>query len=391
MRLAFCIFKHFPFGGLQRDLLKMVRECLKRGHGVRIYAIHWLDESGPPAGVELCAAPVRALSNHRLYEKFAAWVRRDLCRRPVDLVVGMNKMPGLDVYYAGDSCYQEKALTQRTFLHRLLPRHRSLLKAERVVFGVGAATEILTIADNQAAVFTRCYGTQPGRFHPLPPGIERDRAAPADKAAVRQRVRRQLGLGEEDRLLLFVGSGFLTKGLDRLLKGLQALPKHVLAETRLYVLGEDKARPFERTAMRLGVGERVHFLGGRADVPNFLFAADGLALPACDENTGTVILEAMISGTPVLVTENCGYANHVRDADAGLVTPSPFEQQVFNAQLAALLTSSKRERWSANGAALAKDETIHQMATAAVDLFERFAVQNQASIGRWSRSGRNGC
>ena len=244
MRLAFCIFKHFPFGGIQRDLLKMVRECIERGHRVRIYAIHWLDENPPPQGVELCLAAGRAMANHRLYEKFAAWVQRDLERRPVDLVVGMNKMPGLDVYYAGDTCYQEKALTQRTFLQRLLPRHRSLLKAERAVFATDSTTEILTLADAQAPAFHRHYGTPLERFHSLPPGIERDRAASSDKESVRRRTRARFGLSEAEHLLLFIGSGFVTKGLDRLLKGLQALPAVVLEKTWLYVLGQDKVARF---------------------------------------------------------------------------------------------------------------------------------------------------
>lgn len=377
MRLAFCIFKHFPFGGIQRDMLKMVWECLKRGHGVRIYVIRWLDENAPPAGVEFYPAPVWAVSNHRLYEKFAAWVQRDLKRRPVDLVVGMNKMPGLDVYYAGDTCYQEKAVTQRTFLHRLLPRHRSLLRAEQAVFDAGGSAEILTLADAQAPAYRRFYNTQPERFHPLPPGIERDRAAPQDKEAVRRRTRAKLGLGETDRLLLFVGSGFATKGLDRLLRGLKALPSAVLEGTWLYVLGQDQAAPFERMAARLGVGDRVRFMGGRPDVPAFLFAADGLALPAYNETAGMAILEALIAGTPALVTENCGYAHYVKDFDAGLVTPLPYDQAVFNVQLLELITGNSRQRWAQNGAALAADETIHQMAAVAVDLFERFAARKQ--------------
>ena len=378
MRLAFGIFKHFPFGGLQRDMLKMARECLGRGHEVRIYAVRWQDERPPPEGLELCLAPVRALTNHRLHERFADWVGRDVRRRPVDLLVGMNKMPGLDAYYAGDTCYREKALTQRTFLHRLLPRHRSLLKAEQAVFEAGAATQILTIADNQAQIFGRHYRTEPERFHPLPPGIERDRTAPPDKAAARRRKRRRLGLRTTDLLLLFVGSGFVTKGLDRLLVGLRSLPEQIRDRTWLHVLGEDKARPFRRLAARLGVSQRVCFPGGRMDVPDFLFAADGFVLPARNENTGTTILEAMVAGVPVLVTENCGYARYVREADAGLITPSPYDQQVFNAQLEKLLTSSDRERWARNGAALAEDESIHQLAIEAADLFERFAAQKRS-------------
>ena len=57
------------------------------------------------------------------------------------------------------------------------------------------------------------HGTPSHRFHPLPPGLERDRAEADDDAA--SAVRRELGVGADELLLLFVGSGFVKKGLDR--------------------------------------------------------------------------------------------------------------------------------------------------------------------------------
>lgn len=379
MRIAFCIFKYFPYGGIQRDLMKMARECLDRGHEVRIYAIHWRAPDIAGLDVDLCLAPVRALTNHRLCQRFASWVRLDVQRRPVDLLVGMNKMPGLDVYFAGDPCYLDKTLRQGGLWRRLSPRRRILLKAERAVFDPAMTTQILTLCEAQAPVFQRCYGTPAERFHTLPPGIERDRAAPANKEAFRQRVRRCLGLEEADHLLLFVGSGFITKGLDRLLKGLRALPSSIRGSVSLYVLGADNHKPFRRLAAKLGVAEHVRFMGGRADVPDFLLAADAFVLPAYQETAGMAILEAMIAGVPVLVTEVCGYAPYVRRMEAGLVVEEPFQQRKFNVQLAELLTSERREQWAANGAALAQDETIHQLAGTAVDLLERFAATKLAS------------
>ena len=82
------------------------------------------------------------------------------------------------------------------------------------------------------------------------------------------------------------------------------MPPEIYRRTWLYVLGEDNAEPFRRMAKRLGVYQRVKFLGGRTDVPSFLFAGDGLLLPAYDENAGMAILEAMIAGLPALVTKN---------------------------------------------------------------------------------------
>ena len=122
MKIAFCLFKYFPFGGISRDLERIARENLSRGHTVRVYTLSW---EGPPMdGVDVVVTPVKGLTNHTRYARFAQWVAEHLREYPVDLVVGMNKMPGIDVYYAGDSCYEEKSQTQRNWLYRLSPRYR---------------------------------------------------------------------------------------------------------------------------------------------------------------------------------------------------------------------------------------------------------------------------
>tara|TARA_A100001037_G_scaffold48109_1_gene39959 strand:+ start:30754 stop:31905 length:1152 start_codon:yes stop_codon:yes gene_type:complete len=371
MQIAFCLYKYFPYGGIQRDLMKLVRECLARGHTVRVYAGEW-NAPPPEARMELVMVPAAGLRNHTRYARFARWVAQHARAHPVDLLVGMNKMPGLDVYYAGDSCYAEKARTQRGALYRLLPRYRHFAHFEHEVFRADVATEILTIADHQQPTFVKHYATPAERFHPLPPGIDRDRAvAPAgsDDAA----YRRELGLGEGGRVLLFVGSGFVKKGLDRALTALAALPEPLASSTAMLVVGSDNPARFRRMAARLGVAARVHFFSGRDDIPRLLHLADGLVLPAYDETAGMVILEAMIAGLPALVTANCGYAPYLAEADAGLVSAEPFDQRTFNAELAELLASDQREGWRANGRAFGANPQIYRLAEVAVDYLERFA------------------
>ncbi len=377
MQIAFCIFKYFPFGGIQRDLMKLARESLARGHEVRVYVVHWNAPLPAETGeaIEVVKAPVSALANHRLYERFAAWVRDHLRRHPVDVVVGMNKMPGLDVYYAGDSCFEEKVSSQRGALYRLLPRYRHFAAFERAVFDPSARTRVLTISNQQVPQFRKHYGTPEARFYPLPPGIDPDRRAPDDVSEVRQAFRREFQLGDNERLLLFVGSGFRKKGLDRTLLAFRALPPELYSRTRLFVIGHDNAQPFRRLAKRLKVADRVRFFPGRDDIPRFLFSADGLVLPAYDENAGMIIIEAMIAGLPALVTGNCGYAQFLRDARAGIVSEAPFDQQQFNAQLIELLTSAERPRWRSNGIRLADDPSIYQLASRAVDVIELAAAE----------------
>ena len=384
MRVAFLIFKGFPHGGVARDLRKLATECLVRGHAVRIYAMTWRDEPVPDAA--LVTLPTPGLRGHVRQRRFAAAVAAHLRDHPVDLVVGMNKMPGIDVYFAGDSCFVAKARAQRPWLYRLTARYRHFAAFERAVFRADGQTRILAISPRETAIYTATHHTPAHRFHPLPPGLERDRAtADADAAHA---VRRALGIGAEERLLLFVGSGFVKKGLDRALRGLAALPEALRAETRLCIAGADRPARFQRLARRLGVADRARFLGGRDDVPALLRAADGLVLPAYDENTGTVILESAAAGLPALVTANCGYASFVADHDTGIVTPEPFDQARFNADLERLLTSPARPGWAERGRALGRDERLYGMASQAVALLERFAGQPRTA--ECAATGRHG-
>lgn len=367
MQLAFCLYKYFPHGGLQRDFLRIALACQRRGNAIRVYTLEWRGDI--PDGFELVVVPVKALTNARRYAKFTDWVRRDLAARPADRVIGFNKMPELDVYFAADPCYEDKAQTLRNPLYRLSGRYRHFAGYERAVFAPESRTEILMISSLQQPLFEKHYGTPAARFHLLPPGIARDRRAPANAAGIRAAFRAEFALADDDFLLVQIGSGFKTKGLDRSLNALAALPEDLRRRTRLIAIGADEPSAFKRMAASLGVAERVDILQGRDDIPRFLLGADLLIHPAYNENTGTVLLEAVVAGLPVLTTAVCGYAHYIEEAAAGVVLPEPFAQAALNAALATMLADgAARRRWQANGLAFAETADIYDNAEVAADV-----------------------
>lgn len=366
MQLAFVLYKYFPFGGLQRDFMRIALECQARGHQIRVYTLIW---RGTPPGFEVLVAPVKALFNHRRNEKLSAWMAADLARRPVDRLIGFNKMPGLDLYYAADGCFEDKAQTLRNGLYRRWGRYRHFAEYERAVFAPEARTEILMISQVQQPLFVKHYGTPAQRFHLLPPGISQDRRAPANAAQVRAAFREEFGLGEDELLLVQIGSGFKTKGVDRSLKALAALPAALRQRTRLFVIGQDDPKVFQLQSTALGLNDQVSFMKGRSDIPRFLLGADVLIHPAYNENTGTVLLEAVVAGLPVLVTEVCGYAHYIGEAQAGIVIPEPFDQADLNRQLQRMLEDkAARAQWGRNGLAFAASADLYSMPQHAADL-----------------------
>lgn len=372
MRIAFAIFKYFPFGGIQRDLMKVIRELQRRGHEVSVFTLRW--DAPPPEDLKVYALPLRGLSRHAQYDHFAEQVNAHVAHDPPDLLVGFNKMPGLDVYYAGDSCYILKSLTQRPPAYRLLPRYKRFVAAERAVFETASHAQILTLSDIEVPAFRHHYGTPPERFHPLPPGIERDRVAPPDHQDQRAAFRSALGVADDEHMVLFVGSGFIKKGLDRALLAIAALPDDMAPRVKFFVVGKDNADPFERLAMRLGISAQVTFFAeGRDDIAQFYFAADLLLHPAYDELAGMVLLEAMLAGLPVLTTRNCGYAHYISSREAGVVLPEPFSQQTLNQALVDALTSAQREHWITNGLGAGRDEHFFGMVPTFADIIESMA------------------
>ena len=133
LKLAFCLYKYFPYGGLQLDFLNIAIACQRLGHTVSLYP---RVGGQVPVGFDLVIVPVQALTNHKRNERFSAWVKKDLDRDPVDGVIGINKMPNLDVYFCGDSCYEEKMQTQRVWFDRQLPRYHHFARYEQSVFEV---------------------------------------------------------------------------------------------------------------------------------------------------------------------------------------------------------------------------------------------------------------
>ncbi|WPO95312.1 glycosyltransferase family 4 protein [Buttiauxella sp. HR94] len=367
MIVAFCLYKYFPFGGLQRDFMRIAQTVAGRGHQVRVYTQSWQGEC--PAEFELIVVPVRKRTNHGRNAEYYQWVKAHLAQHPAARVVGFNKMPDLDIYYAADVCYAEKVAQEKGFFYRLTSRYRHYAAFERATFEQGKKTQLLMLTDKQIADFQRHYHTEPERFHILPPGIYPDRKYSQQIPDSRRVYREKNRIGEDQNFVLQVGSDFNRKGVARTIEAIAALPDALRQNTLLFIVGQDKPGPFAALAAKLGIKENVHFFAGRSDVAELMAAADLLVHPAKQEAAGIVLLEAVAAGLPVIVTEVCGYAPYITDARCGVVINEPFSQAALNKTLAdALGTPSRLREWAANARHYADTQDLYSLPEKVADM-----------------------
>ncbi len=368
MKFAFCLFKYFPYGGLQRDFLQIAETCISRGHQIDVYTGSWTGDK--PDALNIVILPPKALTNHRRYQTFAARVNHHISTTPYDAVVGFNKIPGLDVYFAADVCYRALAM-ERSFLYRLSNRCRTLMALERSVFDRHSTTLILSLSDTEKKRYIACYGTPEDRFHLLPPGISKNRVPTASIPGMRNDFREKFSITNDMRVVLMVGSDYKRKGVDRAIKAVSALPSPLKEKIRLMIVGKGRKGFYLRLAKRLKVAAQVDFFGERDDVPRFLAGADLFLHPAYHELAGMVLIEALSAGLPVLATDTCGCGFHVDRAGAGMLVPSPFNQETLNRMLASMLTSEKNKKWGSNGKKYVKQTDVYSMHQKAADLIEK--------------------
>jgi glycosyltransferase involved in cell wall biosynthesis len=118
----------------------------------------------------------------------------------------------------------------------------------------------------------------------------------------RDRVRAQLGI--TDQIVLGHVGRFIPVKNHKLILGVFKAYHKMQPKSILLLVGEGPLlEEAKARANKLGVGEHVHFLGVRKDVPDLLDAMDCFLFPSLYEGLGISAIEAQASGLPCLVSD----------------------------------------------------------------------------------------
>jgi glycosyltransferase involved in cell wall biosynthesis len=135
-------------------------------------------------------------------------------------------------------------------------------------------------------------------------------------------LRQELGLGPEDRLVLAVGNLYPVKGHAHAVEALPLLQGDG-RRVHLAIAGRgDLADALRARAAELGVADRLHLLGLRADIANILGGADVFILPSLSEGLPVALLEAMFAARPIVASDVGDVRAALEDGGAGMLVPA---------------------------------------------------------------------
>ena len=203
----------------------------------------------------------------------------------------------------------------------------------------------------------------------IPPGVN----MPALRLTTSP-ARAQLQLPLDVPLALFVGNDFDKKGLSALIQALALTPGLHVA-----VVGQGRhLQRYREQIANLGLADRVHLLGSLSDVTPAYAAADWLVHPTTEDTYAMVVLEAMASGLPVIVSSArfCGIAAELTHTVNALILDDPRDEKQLSERLLSLLEDpSLRATLARAGLSFAQERTWRQAAAQHEALIQRVLAQ----------------
>ena len=320
-------------GGAER-FIQRFREGLA-GVGVETILIadqRWPDEEWTGGSIERVSGETP--------DAFAAGVAEVRRKYPGVLLFSMERVPGADVFRAGDglhSAWLERLAAEEgrvsDFIRRTKKIHRQLPALEQRLF----ADSKLRVIVNSRMVgeeLKRIHRFPAERIAVIPNGFDAPEISDDERGKRRAEIRHRHGIPGNATVFLFVGSGWKRKGAAVLV---EAFTKLGWADTHLILVGKGRAGGTNHPC--------IHLAGVVADPSDYYLAADVFVLPTLYDPFSNACLEAAAFGLPVITSDANGFRDVIEDfPESGEIVPIPRRAAAWTAALERWTDPARRER-----------------------------------------------
>ncbi|MEM6366186.1 MAG: glycosyltransferase family 4 protein [Planctomycetota bacterium] len=364
-------------GGAERFVSRMIDALSQSDLTTTLVARSWNQTERLPDQTRFVAANPPFLGRLTRAAGFSIAARRRVSERQFDLVQTNERIPGFDVYRAGDGTHAEwlrlKAQTQTAaarFGTLINPFHIYTKFIEKRVIEHPSLKAIICNSEMVRDQIQRDFEIEPSKCHVIYNSVDTDHFHPK-LSKYRERVRSEFGIPLFALLLVQVGSGFERKGVATSIKAVATNQN-----THLLVVGKcSRTQRYQKMASDLSCGDRVHFAGVQADVRPFYGAADASILPTIYDPFPNVILEAMSCGLPIISSTTCGCVDIIESGMNGFVCDYR-DTRAFADAIDKVSQTELRKQMGDNARSLMMEFTANRMQQSLRDLYQSILSLN---------------
>ncbi|MFQ5455983.1 MAG: glycosyltransferase family 4 protein [Nitrospirota bacterium] len=344
MKIAFIRKKYSPYGGAERYVNELARRLSMEGDQVFILANDWISDTETRMSFKKIPMIKGISFLETLSFALSAYI---ICRRmKFDIIQSNEKTLYQDIYRAGDGCHKEwliQRLKVSPFLKRisvyLNPFHWLVLWIESRIFRQGHYKKIIANSKRGREEIIRHYNLPEEDISIVYNGVDIERFNPDNMGKYRDSIRKELSIGNEDIILLFIGSGFERKGLRYLIEALSVIKR---GDVGLLIIGKGNTGYYHRLAERLGIQKRIYILGKQPDTERYYAASDIFILPTLYDPFPNVCLEALASGLPVITSKISGASEIISKGIDGMIIDNPDDPDEIAQKISMIIDIEKR-------------------------------------------------
>ncbi|UCC58941.1 MAG: glycosyltransferase family 4 protein [Candidatus Bathyarchaeum sp.] len=392
LNVCFVTPEYFPIsGGTGAYVYYLSRSLQKLGHNVHVVARHSEDSEDVVDGVDVHYR--KGVGNAvTKYWRFA--------RSASKKIEELNKKIGFDVIHANlplvpsfaipknsaktlvcavHSTWKGEAIvTRRDNPKNLNPNEKMMLRFNFMLRSyekklMKRSDALIAVSKYTVDELTELYGINEEKIHVIYNGVDINKFKPRTNRA---ELRREFGLEEETKIVLFVGRLYHRKGLEILLRSIPPVLQE-FKDVKFAISGtgfKKKEESLRKLAKKLEIEDSVSFLGYVPDekLPYLYSASDIFVLPAIYENFPFAILEAQATGLPVISTKVGGIPEFLVDNENGFVIDPGDSTQLTQRVLALLQNPKLAKKMGDRGRKLIEEKLSWRLITGQViDLYHK--------------------
>ena len=341
-KIAVVIPKYGLLGGAERFAYELTeRLSSNKEYDFHVFANRWQSSSDR---ITFHKVPIIRFPRFLTSISFAYLANQKISKMNFDLIHTHDRIFDADIFTM-------HGIPHRVWVHEVRKKSISLFdhatcRVERYLVNNARCKTFLAVSNLTKEKFLQEYKIEPEKIQVIHPGVNIDRLQRLDRDRCHKEIRGQFKIDPSDIVILFVSMNFKIKGLDYVMAAIgKAKVSYPSQNIKLLVVGKGNYKEYSALAQQIGIKDNVIFAGvHKKNLEKIYLASDIFMMLSRFDTFGMTVLEAMAAYLPVIISNNVGAKDLIREGINGFVIENTGDADQISNKIGFMLNEENRRR-----------------------------------------------